>query len=853
MTHRIPNVIKVVPLVHRRIGSGSLRTGWLTAMLLLLSTLMSGPVWAFQRSDEPDLDALISRLADPDEEKRIDAISDITFLRYEQNIKPAIPVFEKMLSDDSFAVRLEAAEALIELDQPVDQLLATALEGLDHTNPEFRISSAYLMRRFGHRAAPGIATIVKVMEDDESEVRGLAAQILGRIGPDQKAKSIPPLIKALDDEHPNVRLNAAEALADVDGPLDRSLDVLVKTLEAATGEDKPDFGIGSIGHDTAEVIGQLGVDGAEGVGALTKAIDKGGIFRQTIVATALGEIGPPAKPAIEALGRALRNGEAQGMPFVHRSWCASDDAATALVRIGADSVPVLLAALNDPDGRVRANAANALGDIASEAMRVVPELTQRLTDKDPTVRAHAAWALGKFGREANPALLPLVRILFENTEWDSAPAGGGIAQSFSVPWHAVEAISRIKPAAHELVEALQVAITEEASINYAVATTIASIGPDAKPLIEPLKSFLDQPSFQADAAFAIVSIDPNVEGLQVALERSLINDGPASEGGKINRVAARGLGRMGDLARSSIPRLEEAIDVAGQSEFVGGASDIIVCSLAILKMDATNTRAAQTLLKEFVWTHAGFDGDAIVEAVEAMPAIAKKQAFLRTRLIKQLEFQLEDPPKEWDEEDIASASRQMRLRSAKILLAAKIATPKTLTALIKLVDKGRGSTFRAAAELLQQFGPDAAGAVDVLVEDLDDFSRYSQGGDFYGNGGQLYTPSEIAVDTLAAIGKPAIAAVVKKMKEPYHKTRAAAAETLGRIGVGTGPTVVSLMQAATDNSHLVRLEALKALGNIRVDDPETRTRVLEVLNRASQDPRPSVRQSAVAALGEFSR
>lgn len=807
-----------------------------------------------QDTDAKKVEKLIARLADPKESERIDAISDILFLKYEANINAVIPEFRKLLSDDSIKVRMDAADALVEMDQPIDEsLLVTAENGLKHERDDIRIDAAYLMRRLGHHAALKIDSVVPALQDSNDRVRALAAQILGSAGPDYKTKSIPALIQATKDDQQRVRLNAADALTQVDGPFDTAITVIVEVLQQQTEAFPDDSSMGSIGHDAAAILGELGADGGPGVDALIKALDQGGVFRQTNVATALGKIGPAAKPAIAALGRALRNGEPKGMPFVHRSWCASDDAAQALIQLGADSVPVLVAALDDPVARVRANSANALGDIAEDAETVVPKLTACLKDDDASVRAHAAWALGKFGLKAQSALVPLVETLFDETEWNSAPAGGGIAESFSVPWHAVKSIPQLGVEPEKLVAALKDAIEDKKSINFATATIIASIGSDAKPLVNVLRPLLDQPKYRADAGYAIASVSPGSPNVQQALEAALIDrTGDPAEGGKIDRVAARGLGRMKTFAKSSIAQLEAAIAVAEQSEFVGADSEIIFCALAILEIDPQNERASKALLEALENSHGRFDATAIKEAVKTMPEIAKQQTFLRSKLMDQLNYRMQNPPEEWDDEDVESVSRATRLGAARVLINAGIAKTETRDTLMRIIKSGRGASFRGAAELLEKIGPDAEGAMEGLAAKLNDFDRFTIGGDFYGNGGVTYNHSQVAVDALAAIGKPAVPVLIKKLGDSNHRVRAAAITALGKIESLEFTAISALVEATSDPSHLVRKGAFAALGNLEKIDPSTHDQVVDVLKRGQLEPRLTLRQAASKALQSFS-
>jgi HEAT repeat protein len=119
------------------------------------------------------------------------------------------------------------------------------------------------------------------------------------------------------------------------------------------------------------------------------------------------DLGDQTVVAVRALIQAL------GDPSV--SYYAGE----ALGRIGsADAIgemgvalPAVIAALKDPDPRVRASAATALGLMGSAAAPAVPRLVAVLKDTEGTVNYSAAEALGRIGPLAAAAVPDLIEAM----------------------------------------------------------------------------------------------------------------------------------------------------------------------------------------------------------------------------------------------------------------------------------------------------------------------------------------------------------------------------------------------------------------------------------------------------------
>jgi hypothetical protein len=77
------------------------------------------------------------------------------------------------------------------------------------------------------------------------------------------------------------------------------------------------------------------------------------------------------------------------------------------------AVSILIEALEDPDRRVRSQAASLIGRMGSKTDAAVPALSQGLGDKDQLVQSSAALALEEIGPEALDAVPALIEALSE--------------------------------------------------------------------------------------------------------------------------------------------------------------------------------------------------------------------------------------------------------------------------------------------------------------------------------------------------------------------------------------------------------------------------------------------------------
>jgi len=315
----------------------------------------------FGNNGSPALDALLTAAKDSDPAVRAEAIKT---LNHQPASAKSVPVLIAALKDNSPDVRYSAVTALYRSSFHVPETreaIKPLIAAMEDTAPRVRSEAASALSGFGPVAKDAIPALTAALDDKNRSLRASAAFTLSRIGPDAKVAT-PKLIALLrappDAEEVNaifdqiVRKNAAMAL----GRITRGSDVAVESLIAA--------------------------------------LDDKGLEVAVYAAMALGEIGPPAKAAIQPL---------QGFVKTEKDARIRIHAAAALMRIdpqfAKSSMKILISGLTDERMFVRYNALGALGELGPLAEEAVPALQKLLQDPDERIQDDAARTLKKIAVE----------------------------------------------------------------------------------------------------------------------------------------------------------------------------------------------------------------------------------------------------------------------------------------------------------------------------------------------------------------------------------------------------------------------------------------------------------------------
>lgn len=317
-----------------------------------------------------------------------DVLKDGTFATPKQPDKGDIPIVARELYHPD--ARNNAANILLGLNAPAIPFVTPFL----HPDPAKVIAPATvedvqltaiqtLAGMHDPKAIPAIPSLIGMLQYQNTQLAAVSA--LGGMPPENTKPAILPLLKVLR-ENPLIRTQTAVTLGRLADA--RAVPDLVKLLSSFSEE---------LRDDAAEALTNIG---APSVPALLAAVKSPNPIVRAGAVRALAPIPAPAgEGATIAL---LKDPAAEVRLEAARGLGLRQDPASV-----ATSIPPLLAAFNDPDGRVGAEASRSL---ASMKTRAVPSLIAALHAPPHSPQAYfAQQALHDVGPETIPALIRVVK------------------------------------------------------------------------------------------------------------------------------------------------------------------------------------------------------------------------------------------------------------------------------------------------------------------------------------------------------------------------------------------------------------------------------------------------------------
>ncbi|HEX3314978.1 MAG TPA: HEAT repeat domain-containing protein [Gemmataceae bacterium] len=316
-----------------------------------LSDLMEVPT-DFQRKDFPPVGFKLSAL---EKERILDKYNVVQkdFAEVKpilDMLKKVMPTYGKTLYDPDARVRLAAAQAFDNLSNARIRIVRRAinlptlrdLKNNIEKTPQTLLQGTDFMAPFFARDLPQLGALLR---DPDVRIRRAAAEVLEELE-EKNLAIMPALVSSLSDPDRFVRWTACKAA-------------------------------GTLPPDQAEPV----------IAPLARLLADPELNIRISAAASLEAMGKYARPALPALGQAIRSGEVE----------ARLGALYAIIKTGPEAsaavVPDLIVAINGNEPRVTKVASEALADIGPAASAALPSLRRLIGNDDSEVRSWASEAI----------------------------------------------------------------------------------------------------------------------------------------------------------------------------------------------------------------------------------------------------------------------------------------------------------------------------------------------------------------------------------------------------------------------------------------------------------------------------
>lgn len=717
--------------------------------------------------EEPRI-ALINLLSDPEPDVRAASVASLVRVslldpRSDSAGRSLLALIGALKKENSPIVINAISEALPSFDRArVADLL------LDARTDDGKLSPNILKAL----AAAGVSAESEAAQLNAGDVTGRvrAAERLARLG---DTKAVEPLIESLTgSKEIQVKIKAAEALGALRDR--RAVDSLVGTSRAPEPEVRA-AAVTALGliadHTAAEALFVAARDG------------------ETIVRVA-------AIRSLSALGISI---EKVSPDLSSSNWQVRAAAVTTLARLGDRSaLPLIIAALRDPDSRVRSEAARTLGALGDSS--ATDALSSALGDQSADVRVEATFALGRI--KDSRALGPLTSLLSDRDPRVSLAAAESLARLHdpratrvlveslsSADWRirsrATQVLARVAGEGQldQAIGPLAASLADkDPVVRYYAAEALAGIGARAIPaLIEALRSHRDSDRDRAARVLWRIGA-PAVDSLMAVLQ-----DKSATP--EMRAASARTLGMIGD--KRSIKGL--ALLLKDERYFVRQQA-----ARALGQMG----EPAVDLLLEMTASSAPATREAAIEALGSTSA---------TRAVNRVIDALSDS--------------NPNVRAAAVKALGESSSERAVPHLMALLRDDSSALRAQAASSLARLGQFATPSLISALKDSKPSIR------------------QLAASALGDVGsKDAVAPLIELVTKDQSGARPEAIEALGKIG--DPAAIAPILSTLRTASVAVRKRAIGALARFRD------SRAIDALTEALLDQNEEVRQSAATGLGE---
>ncbi len=563
-------------------------------------------------------------------------------------------------------------------------------------------------------------------------------------------------------------------------------------------------------------------------------------------ATAARPDGDSGEPAAKEAGSETGNPVADLL----KTLTTTDDSRTRVITIDAiatrfrGALPALdafVAALGDPEPRVRWHAARAIGLIGHEAASAIPALIKLLADQDPLAVTQAASAIGHIRLDDERPEIPAA---------DAALYAGAVEPLVAVMVHpdprvrraAIRSLKAVSTSREQVLALVQRQLSDvDPMAIMPTLHTLADIGKDAVPLL--IKALQD-PSSRFWAEVVLGEIGPDAAAAAEPLAR-LAQEGEIED--RVQSILA--LARLGEAAKVAAPQLTAALESPDASlRYVAAYA---LGQLRVSEGDAALKVASESddpfLVTLASWARARIHPEdvelrrlAVERLTAAITAESPEVRRAGVEGLSELDDDLDKAQRHTLADTFASLLADPEQQVALAAGAGLIRLgPDAVDALLKTLSKPNAR--QAGMEILAELGPAARPALDEMIAGLADPDPVYRG------------DAAMALAALGAEAKDAVGALESLLADESapSEARYTAAYALGRIGAHAVTAEPLLRKLVDSKDELMATVAVWAVLKIKPDDKSLVDVAIPKLRHTLNQERELARLEAAVALGEI--
>lgn len=365
---------------------------------VIVQSLTSQPNWDQSEFTEKS-EVLIPRLikAVQEESDPVRGRAAELLGHFEGKASAAVPVLRELLSDEGEA-GLAAAIALSRIDSTAADALPRLMTAYD--DPMTKYKAAEGLAGLGPKAAVMLPKLIEEIEAGTEQ--GFVYRIIGRMGPAAKP-AIPLLMQNLLD--PQRGYHIADALAELAKTSDDIVPELTAIWRRGENPDVIFHAFVKMGAPAASVVNLL-IDDLKQEETRLDALEL------------LGRFGAAAEPALPQLLEYARTGDVEQRK-------AAIEVMRGIESGAAESVPVLIAALDDKDPQIVIVAAYGLAGLSKHAGPAMPKIIAGL-EKELKIRRALLLLCDEMGPAAADALPAIEKLVKSSDEFERKLARNAI-------------------------------------------------------------------------------------------------------------------------------------------------------------------------------------------------------------------------------------------------------------------------------------------------------------------------------------------------------------------------------------------------------------------------------------------